>query len=96
MHSRTPSCLIFGAAGNQCGCSALKHTRGEAFSIALNGSIITERPKAGKTLMHLMDRHLRAPHPVILGDLAGFKVEFRSTLPDTLIRYSLRTDYTAN
>ena len=46
--------------------------------------------------MHLMDRHLRAPHPVILGDLAGFKVEFRSTLPDTLIRYSLRTDYTAN
>jgi N12 class adenine-specific DNA methylase/adenine-specific DNA methylase len=71
-------------AGLRADLAVRQDTRGDAFKITLNGSVITERPKAGEALIHLVDRHLRAPHPVILGDLAGFKVEFRSTLPDTL------------
>ena len=71
-------------AGLRADLAVRQDTRGDAFKITLNGSVITERPKAGEALIHIVDRHLRAPHPVILGDLAGFKVEFRSTLPDTL------------
>jgi hypothetical protein len=33
---------------------------------------------------HLVDRHLRAPVPVVFGEFAGFKIEFRPSLPDTL------------
>lgn len=59
-------------------------TRAEKFRIVLNGLEVTERPKAGEMLIHMVDRHLRASAPVTLGELAGFKIEFRSTLPDTL------------
>ncbi len=71
-------------AGLRADAAARQNTRGDAFRITLNGRAFTERPVAGEALIYLVDRHARAPQPVILGDLAGFKIEFRSTLPDTL------------
>jgi N12 class adenine-specific DNA methylase len=71
-------------AGMERDLTVRQDTRGEKFRIMLHGIEVTERPKAGEMLIHLVDRHLRAHAPVVLGELAGFKIEFRSSLPDTL------------
>jgi hypothetical protein len=71
-------------AGMERDLTVRQDTRGEKFRIMLHGIEVTERPKAGEMLIHLVDRHLRASAPVVLGELAGFKIEFRPSLPDTL------------
>ena len=59
-------------------------TRAELFRMVVNGQTYAERPKAGEALIQMVDKHHRAPAAVIVGELAGFRIEFRSTLPDTL------------
>lgn len=62
-------------------------TQGEKFKIVLDGEIFTDRVKAGAALIYLVEDH-RTDHllgrasPTVLGEFAGFKLEYRSTLPD--------------
>ncbi len=62
-------------------------TQGEKFRIVLNGEEFTDRVKAGTALIYLAEDH-RTDHllgrasPAVLGEFAGFKLEYRSTLPD--------------
>lgn len=77
-----------------------KDTQGDRFSIMLDGQPYTDRTEAGNVLVYLVndhkDDHLRGKQgTVVMGELAGFKLEYRSTLPDkiTLRGYS---EYTAN
>lgn len=64
--------------------AARQDTRGELFTMIVNGQVHKERPKAGEALIQVVDRHYRAPAPVVVGELAGFRIEFRSSLLDTL------------
>lgn len=80
--------------------SARKDTRGDNFRMMLNGEVFTDRVKAGSALVYLVNEHgsdhlLGRPSPAILGEVAGLRIEFRSTLPDKL---TLRgaAEYTAN
>lgn len=75
-------------------------TTGDKFQMVLDGQKYTDRTKAGTALVYLIEDHktdhlLGRAGPAVLGELAGFKVEFRSTLAD---RVTLRgaTEYTAN
>jgi hypothetical protein len=77
-----------------------RDTRGDRFEITLNGKKFTDRPAAGAALIYQIEDH-RKDHllgrkaPAVLGEFAGFRLEFRSTLPDKL---HLRgaDDYSAN
>ncbi|MFZ5497046.1 MAG: DEAD/DEAH box helicase family protein [Verrucomicrobiota bacterium] len=71
-------------AGLRADLGARHDTRGDAFRMTLDGRTYTERVAAGTALIYLVNERQHTPVPVILGDLAGFKIEFRSTLPDTL------------
>ncbi len=71
-------------AGMEQDLALRQDTRAEKFRIVVNGVEVTERPRAGEMLIQLVERNLRAAAPIILGELAGFKIEFRSTLSDTL------------
>jgi hypothetical protein len=80
--------------------AARQDTRGDNFRIVLNGQKYDDRAKAGAALVYLVEDHktdhlLGRPATAVLGELAGFKIEFRSTLPDKL---TLRgdADYQAN
>lgn len=69
---------------------ARRDTQGDRFQIVLNGEKFTDRAKAGSALVYLVEDHrtdhlLDRPAPTVLGELAGFKIEFRSTWPDKLI-----------
>jgi hypothetical protein len=64
--------------------AARQDTRGELFLMIVNKQTHKERPKAGEALIQVVDRHYRAPAPVVVGELAGFRIEFRSSLSDTL------------
>jgi len=62
-------------------------TLGDRFRIVLNGEVFTDRVKAGSALIYLAEDHrtdhlLGRPSPVVLGEFAGFRLEYRSTLPD--------------
>lgn len=77
-----------------------KDTQGDKFVMVLEGKKYTDRTKAGTALVYLVEDHktdrlLGRTAPTVLGELAGFKVEFRSTLADKL---TLRgdTEYSAN
>jgi N12 class adenine-specific DNA methylase len=62
-------------------------TQGDKFRIVLDGTEFTDRVKAGSALIYLAEDH-RTDHllgrasPAVLGEFAGFKIEYRSTLPD--------------
>ncbi|MDI1334567.1 MAG: N-6 DNA methylase [Lacunisphaera sp.] len=71
-------------AGMKQDLAARQDTKGELFRMAVNGQAFTERPKAGEALIQMVDKHYRAPAPVTVGELAGLRIEFRSSLPDTL------------
>jgi N12 class adenine-specific DNA methylase len=67
--------------------AARQDTQGEKFKIVLNGEVFTDRVKAGTALIYLAEDHrtdhlLGRPSPAVLGEFAGFKLEYRSTLPD--------------
>jgi N12 class adenine-specific DNA methylase/adenine-specific DNA methylase len=80
--------------------AARRDTHGDRFQIVLNGQKFDDRAKAGSALIYLVEDH-RTDHligrqgPAVLGEFAGFRVEFRSTLPDKL---TLRgeADYTSS
>ena len=64
-------------------------TQGDRFSIILNGETFHDRPKAGGGLIYAIEDHrkdhlLGRPATTILGEFAGFRIEFRSTRPDHL------------
>ena len=69
--------------------AARQDTHGEKFQIVLNGKRFTDRPEAGAALIYLVEDH-RTDHlhgrngPAVLGEFAGFKLEYRSTLADKL------------
>jgi N12 class adenine-specific DNA methylase len=75
-------------------------TQGDKFRMVLEGKTYTERAAAGNALVYLVadhkDDHLVGrPAVAQLGELAGFKLEYRSTLPDKI---TLRgtSEYVAN
>jgi N12 class adenine-specific DNA methylase len=80
--------------------AARPDTQGDRFEIVLAGKKFTERSAAGAALIYLVEDH-RTDHllgrtaPAVLGEFAGFKIEYRSTLAD---RMTLRgaTEYQAN
>lgn len=62
-------------------------TQGDKFKIVLDGEVFTDRVKAGSALIYLVEDHrtdhlLGRPSPAVLGEFAGFKLEYRSTLAD--------------
>jgi len=62
-------------------------TQGDKFRIVLDGEVFTDRVKAGSALIYLVEDHrtdhlLGRPSPAVLGEFAGFKLEYRSTLSD--------------
>ncbi|MDD3179519.1 MAG: DEAD/DEAH box helicase family protein [Opitutaceae bacterium] len=59
-------------------------THGDKFRMVVKGQKFIERAKAGEALVYLVGGQLHAHQPIIVGELAGFKVEFRPTLADTL------------
>lgn len=59
-------------------------THGDKFRIVVDGKPFAERTKAGEALVYLVGGEVRGLQPRIVGELAGFKIEFRPTLPDTL------------
>ncbi|WP_334319088.1 hypothetical protein [Termitidicoccus mucosus] len=77
-----------------------KDTQGDKFVMVLDGKKYTDRTKAGTALVYLVEDHktdhlLGRTAPAVLGELAGFKVEFRSTLADKLTLRG-QTEYSAN
>ena len=62
-------------------------TQGDKFKIMLNGEVFTDRVKAGSALVYFVEDH-RTDHllgrasPALLGEFAGFRLEYRSTLAD--------------
>jgi hypothetical protein len=65
-------------------------TQGEKFRIVLAGKTYRDRVEAGHALVYLVndhrDDHLRGkPGIVTLGEIAGFKLEYRSTRPDKIV-----------
>jgi hypothetical protein len=75
-------------------------THGEKFRMLVGRKTYTERTEAGAALVYLAAEH-RDDHlagrsgTVVLGELAGFKIEYRSTWPD---KVTLRgaAEYSAN
>jgi N12 class adenine-specific DNA methylase len=75
-------------------------TQGDNFRITLEKKTYTERAEAGNALVYLVAGH-RDDHlagrtgTVVLGEMAGFKLEYRSTWPD---KVTLRgaAEYVAN
>lgn len=75
-------------------------TQGDRFRMNLDGKTYVERVAAGTALVYLVNDH-REDHlrgkaaVVVLGEMAGFKLEYRSTLPDKI---TLRghSEYVAN
>ena len=66
---------------------ARQDTQGDKFRIVLDGEVFTDRVKAGSALIYLVEDHrtdhlLGRPSPAVLGEFAGFKLEYRSTLAD--------------
>jgi N12 class adenine-specific DNA methylase/TolA-binding protein len=67
-----------------------KDTQGEKFRMVVGSKTYTERAEAGAALVYLAADH-RDDHlagragTVVLGELAGFKLEYRSTWPDKVI-----------
>ncbi len=75
-------------------------TQGDKFKIVLEGKAYTDRTAAGTALVYLVndhkEDHLRGKSgTVVLGGMAGFKLEYRSALADKI---TLRghAEYTAN
>jgi len=59
-------------------------THGENFRMVVHGQKFTERAKAGEALIYLVGGRLHASTPAIVGELAGFKIEFRPTNAENL------------
>jgi N12 class adenine-specific DNA methylase len=77
-----------------------RDTQGDRFKIKLDTKTYTDRVEAGNALVYLVndhkDDHLRGKQgTVVLGELAGFKLEYRSTLPDKIILRG-HSEYQAN
>ena len=71
-------------AGMQRDLALRRDTRGENFQMVVNGQKFTERSKAGEALVYLVGGDTRGMSAGIVGEVAGFKVEFRPAVPDTL------------
>lgn len=64
-------------------------TQGDKFRIVLDGKPYTDRTEAGTALVYLVndhkDAHVRGKEGTFtLGEMAGFRLEYRSTLPDKI------------
>ena len=77
-----------------------RDTSGEKFEMTVDGQKFTERAKAGAALIYAVEDHrtdhlLGRPQTATLGEVGGFKIEFRSTNPD---KVNLRgtMEYSAN
>jgi len=80
--------------------AARQDTHGDKFQIVLNGRKYTDRPEAGAALIYLVEDH-RRDHllgrntPAVLGEFAGFRIEYRSTLADKVTLRGV-SEYGAN
>jgi N12 class adenine-specific DNA methylase len=75
-------------------------TRGDKFRMVLENKTYTDRTEAGNALVYLVndhkDDHQRArAGPIALGEIAGFRLEYRSTIPDKIVLRG-QADYAAN
>jgi N12 class adenine-specific DNA methylase len=75
-------------------------TQGDKFRIVLGQETFSDRTKAGAALIYHVEDHrtdhlLGRPSPTLLGEFAGFRIEYRSTVADKL---TLRgaSEYSAN
>jgi N12 class adenine-specific DNA methylase len=64
-----------------------RDTSGEKFEMTVDGQKFTERAKAGAALIYVVEDHrtdhlLGRPQTATLGEVGGFKIEFRSTNAD--------------
>lgn len=87
-------------SGMEADLAARIDTQGDRFRITLGPKQFTDRVEAGTALVYLVndhkDDHLRGkPSTVVLGEIAGFKLEFRSTLADRVTLRG-RSEYLAN
>lgn len=87
-------------AGAEQDLTTRQDTHGDKFRMVLADEVFTDRVKAGTALIYLVNEHgtdhlLGRPSPALLGELAGFKIEFRSTRAD---KVTLRgaSEYVAN
>ncbi|RRJ96927.1 hypothetical protein Ga0100231_024545 [Opitutaceae bacterium TAV4] len=79
-------------AGMEKDLSVRADTRGDKFSVIVDRRHFVERPEAGTELIKAVNRLLDKRASEIVMQIAGFNVEFRHTLPDTLtIRGAART-----
>lgn len=79
-------------AGMEKDLSVRADTRGDKFSVIVDRRHFVERLEAGAALIKAVDRLLDKRASEIVMQIAGFNVEFRHTLPDTLtIRGAART-----
>jgi hypothetical protein len=80
--------------------AARQDTQGDNFRITLEKKTYTERAEAGNALVYLVAGH-RDDHlagrtgTVVLGEMAGFKLEYRSTWPDKVTLHGA-AEYVAN
>ncbi len=71
-------------AGMEQDLKMRQDTHGDNFRMVVSGERFTERAKAGEALIYLVGGRLRAAGAAIVGELAGFRIEFRPTSADTL------------
>ncbi|MBL9186676.1 MAG: hypothetical protein JNK23_04310 [Opitutaceae bacterium] len=87
-------------AGLEQDLKTRRDTSGEKFTMTVEKQTFTERVKAGGALVLAIEDH-RTDHPhgrpanAVLGDLAGFKVTFRSTNPEK-VNLAGAMEYPAN
>ncbi len=77
-----------------------RDTQGEKFEMVVGGEKFTERAKAGAALIYRVEDHrtdhlLGRPPTAVLGEIAGFKIEFRSTCADRVMLKGAM-EYSAN
>lgn len=87
-------------AGLEQDLKARHDTSGDKFTMTVEGQTFTERAKAGGALVlaiedHRTDHQHGRPANAVLGELAGFKITFRSTNPEK-VTLAGAMEYSAN
>ena len=87
MHESDVTRLERHAANMEEDLKIRRDTSGEKFEMTIDGQKFTERAKAGAALIYAVEDHrtdhlLGRPQTATLGEVGGFKIEFRSTNAD--------------
>ena len=89
MHESDVARLERHVAGMEQDLKLRRDTNGDKFEMTVDGQKFTERAKAGAALIYAVEDHrtdhlLGRPQTATLGELGGFKIEFRSTNADKI------------